>query len=54
MCRIILKDRHDQVVCINGVVKRCEFIEATAHDIGVQFEKDIDIKDYVNSSTEEG
>ena len=50
-CRLILKNSQDQVVCINGTVKRCEFIEAKAHDIGVQFDQEIDINDYVNDHT---
>lgn len=47
-CRIILKNSQGQAVCINGVVKRCEFLEAKAHDIGVEFDQEININDYVS------
>lgn len=46
-CLIILKDCHSQVVCIEGRIKRCELIEAPAHDIGVQFNEQIDIDNFV-------
>ncbi len=46
-CRVILKDCHEKVVCLEGIVKRCELIEGTAHDVGVQFNEEINIASFV-------
>lgn len=48
-CRVILKDRHDKIVCLEGVVKHCEHIQGTAHDIGVAFNEEIDINIFITT-----
>lgn len=46
-CRVILKDCNEQVTCLDGVVKRCELLEGTAHDVGVQFNEEIDVEQFI-------
>ena len=46
-CRVILKDGHGQVTCLEGIVKRCELVQGTAHDIGVQFNEAIDVGHFI-------
>jgi PilZ domain len=50
-CRVILKDCHGRVVCLEGVVKRCELIDGTAHDVGVQFNEEIDVESFVGDGS---
>jgi PilZ domain-containing protein len=47
-CRVILKDCQGQVVCLEGVVKRCELVQGTAHDIGVQFNEAINVGHFIH------
>lgn len=51
-CRVILKDSHDHAVCLEGSVKRCELINGNAHHVGVQFEKEIELTDYIKIDEE--
>ncbi len=50
-CRIILKDTHDQVTRLDGIVKRCNFITGTAHDVGVQLNEEINVYQFVKDDT---
>lgn len=46
-CRVILKAGSSDLLCVEGVVRRCGLIEGTAHDIGVEFDQTIDIAPFV-------
>lgn len=48
-CRVVLKDRRGQVVCLDGVVRQCKLLSGTVHDIGVQFSKPIDLDDFTSA-----
>lgn len=50
-CRVILKDCQGQVICLDGVVKCCELVEGTAHNVGVQFNEEIDIASFVGDGS---
>jgi hypothetical protein len=52
LCRVILKDTNSKVVCLDGTIKHCGLIESTAHDIGVQFNKEIDLQDFIKPGEE--
>ena len=49
-CRIIIKNLHGQVVCLEGVVRHCQYLCGTAHDVGVQFDAPIELTDYTEVS----
>ncbi len=51
-CRVILKDSHDRVVCLDGSIKRCELVDGNAHHIGVQFEEPINLADFIRNDEE--
>jgi len=34
-------------LCWHGVVRRCELIQGTVHDIGVQFNEEIDVAHFI-------
>lgn len=51
-CRVILKDSHGNAVCLEGSVKRCELIQGNAHHVGVEFNDQIDLADFVQSNEE--
>lgn len=42
-CRIVLKTLDKDVLCVNGVVKRCQYLHDRLHDIGVEFTTPIDV-----------
>jgi hypothetical protein len=46
-CRVILKDSHRKVNCIDGVVRHCELIEGVAHNVGVEFDEEIDLDSFI-------
>ncbi len=46
-CRVILKDATDQLVCIDGTIRRCNLVQGRVHNIGVQFKEEIDIKRFL-------
>ena len=52
-CRIILKNTHGQITRIDGIVKRCELLEGTAHHVGVEFNEEINIASFVADSDNE-
>jgi len=52
-CRVILKDCHGQVVRLDGIIKRCELVEGTAHDVGVQFNEEINVAGFVEDGSGE-
>lgn len=47
-CRLIIKNRDGKVVCLEGTVRHCDYLIGTAHDVGVQFDSPIDIKDFTD------
>lgn len=49
-CRIVLKAKDEEILCVNGVVKRCRLIQGTLHDIGVEFSGPIDANLFVDSN----
>jgi hypothetical protein len=51
-CRIIIKNLHGRVVCLEGVVRHCQYLCGTAHDVGVQFDTPIELTDYTEVSPE--
>ncbi len=53
-CRVILKDCHGQVVCLDGVVKRCGLVQGTVHDVGVQFHEEINLTAFMGEAEGEG
>ncbi len=50
-CRVILKDCHGQVACLNGVIKCCRLVEGIAHNVGVQFNEEINIASFVGDGS---
>jgi len=53
LCRVILKDQEGQVVCIEGTVRGCDFLQGRAHNIGVQFNEEINLSRFVQPQTDE-
>ncbi len=51
-CRVILKDREGKVVCLEGVVRHCDYLSGTAHDVGVQFDKPINLRPFLGAVAE--
>lgn len=51
-CRIIIKNLRGQVVCLEGVVRHCQYLCGTAHDVGVQFDTAIELTDFAEVSAE--
>lgn len=46
-CRIVLATRTREVLCVDGVVKRCQYLQDRLHDVGVEFDAPIDIDCFV-------
>ncbi len=48
-CRVILKKKNGEVMCLDGVVKHCNHISGTVHKIGVQFNEPIDLCQFTDA-----
>ena len=49
-CRIVLTTMDKEVLCVNGVVKRCQYLHDRLHDIGVEFKAPINVSWFIAKS----
>jgi len=47
-CRVILKDLSGELACLEGVVRRCDLLLGRAHIIGVKFNEEIVLTNFIS------
>ena len=51
-CRVIVKDVDGKPACLEGTVRRCDLLMGRAHLVGVQFNEEIRMADFIPNDEE--